>query len=199
MVSQRLECEGVFLNDYKQYTYLSFGKWMYTQQRAARQSSRMRSGNQSSSILESDAGFGLDLFAFTAETYCFGRSGHSHWPSWTGRCKVMARPAYHPQWDLHDFSSIILEKNMQAIHFDAANGTSIAHINEWSFLATKDPDLQAEFQTPGSTFTVPRGSPTGTVFPFKAHKLTKAGETELSWDSTLHNWFSFVASGCGRL
>lgn len=170
---------------------------MYTLNSAAiHRPSYSMPGNQSR-VAESDAGFGLDRFAFTAGTYCFERSGKSYCPGWTGRCKVMARPKYHPQWALHGPSSITNTQTI--IHFDAAIGTSVAHIKEWSFLVRKDSELPTTFQPPDSIYTVPHGLPTGTVFPYKAYELTKAGEAVFSWDSTLQAWFSFVAAGCGRL
>jgi len=177
-----------FLQAHADYSYLSFGKWMYTQMSSA----TVPIPN------ERDAGFDLDRFAFTDGSYCYGYNGDPICPEWRGRCKVMARPDRHPVFDLH--GSMAELKRHDSKHFDASIRDSEAHLKEWKMILK--PSLYETsmiLRNPNTTYVVSNDVEAGTHFAKESQQLTEDGKILFAWDFGLHDWLVFVASGCGRL
>jgi hypothetical protein len=76
-----------FLEQHVNYTYLSFGKWMYTPRYKVAPAAQQQQQHDTEQALFG----GLNYHAFTGKSYCY-TGGADVCPTWTGRCKVMARP-----------------------------------------------------------------------------------------------------------
>ena len=177
-----------FLQAHKEYSYLSFGKWMYTQMSSA----AVPIPN------ERDAGFDLDRFAFTDGSYCYGYNGDPICPGWRGRCKVMARPDRHPVFDLHGSMEELHRHDSK--HFDASIRESEAHLKEWkTILKPSLYETSMILRNPNTTYVVSDDVEAGTHFAKESQQLTEDGKILFAWDFGLHDWLVFVASGCGRL
>jgi len=166
------------------YTFLSFGKWMYTMQHAVKDDVQ-------------DSGFGLDSLAFTAKSHCMRYTNQQHiprkytWcPSYLGRSKVLAKPAHHKKVNIHgkgfrmDWAGLM--------HFD----TSVAHLKEWRNILGKG-SRKINYRLP-LAFNVSSGREIDLIHAMQAHELVD-GKLTMHFDYNLHNWMRFVASGCRKL
>jgi hypothetical protein len=159
------------------FHYVSIGKYMYTQRHAV--------------ILErNDSGFGLDRYAFTAGSYCYGYPGYSVCPTWRGRAKILVQPSLHHWVGIHGFNYSHLRPG----------GTHLlpvdAHLKEWpSYLASS---VNTTVRPDRNPFYVSRGDEVDTHTTMESHAKTEDGLVPFFYDDTLHDWFRFVAQGCPR-
>lgn len=161
-----------FLLKHSNYTYLSFGKFIYT---------TMHYYNTT----QNKTGFQLEQYPFTAGSYCFPRYGHSYCPGWHGRSKVMLRPSVHTLKTIH--GEKIHEENT-GIHFD----TSKAHLKEWCNIL--DPIVPAHIIRNSTTsFFITNRTQVNTHATMKSHHQKK-GKVEFFFDHTLNDWLKFVST-----
>jgi len=172
-----------FLSNYHaNYTYLSFGKWMYTMRHAVE-------------VTDSSNLFGLDSYAFTAKSYCMHYSNHegvqnfTYCPSILGRSKVLVKPLHHQSVFSHGTRVKFSWNGL--MHFD----TRTAHLKEWRSLFRKDPKLKVR---PSVSFNESsRLDVADLKHAFESHELVD-GKLVMHYDSNLHDWMRFVGSGCSK-
>jgi Glycosyl transferase family 2 len=82
------------------YTYISLGKHHYST-RHVYNGTMTTTARQQEEAAPADAGFGLEQYPYTPGPYCYGNRGNSKCPTWTGRCKVLAKPSKFPSVDIH--------------------------------------------------------------------------------------------------
>jgi hypothetical protein len=154
--------------------YISIGKYMYTQRHAA-------------TLERNDSGFGLDRYAFTAETYCYRKSGRPYCPTWLGRSKVLVKPSVHNVTMIHGYNNLHLR----------VGGTHLlpeeVHLKEWKYNLNP---LVTTVRTNRETFFVSGGDQVDTHSTMESHNLTKDGLVPFYFDDKLQGWFRFVAQGC---
>jgi Glycosyltransferase family 92 len=162
-----------FLGIFTNFTYLSFGKWMYTVRYKTAQGEEALFG-------------GLNYYAFTGKSYCFSRPGSDVCPTWEGRCKVMARPNLYQYVNVHGDPS---GKN-GSTHFH----TAIAHLKEWPSLLSYP--MQNSTVRAKEPFLVSGAN----ASDLRMHWLPVAyannsdGTVTIHYDEELQEWFQFVSS-----
>jgi hypothetical protein len=163
-----------FLERHVNYTYLSFGKWMYTPRYKVAPNEEPLFG-------------GLNYYAFTGRSYCY-TGGSDECPTWTGRCKVMARPNLYDDIGVHGDPA----GKHGAKHFH----TATAHLKEWATLLTypwqnnnNNSTVRAREAFLASEATAP---------DLRMHWLPVAyknnpnGTVTIHYDDQLQDWFQFV-------
>jgi Glycosyl transferase family 2 len=161
------------------YKYLSFGKWMYT----------LRYSDGRRQHQESLFG-GVNRLAFTPRSCCRRPPGSPRCPTWKGRSKVMARPAYHETvGGIHGDPS----QHADSLHFH----TRDAHLKEWPGLLAYP--LNRTTARPSASFVVDPDDEDeirdlNLHWLFRAHKLNANGTVTLHHDPILHAWFEAIAA-----
>jgi len=163
------------------YTFVSFGKWMYSMRHAVKENVQ-------------DSGFDLDSFAFTAKSHCMRYANQQNQPrnftfcpNFLGRCKILAKPAKHKRVHTHGMQAKLSWPYV--IHFD----TSVAHFKEWRRLLKKDLNF-VKYHDPVS-FNVSHGREIDLKHAMQGHELVD-GKLTMHYLPDFRNWMRFVASGC---
>jgi Glycosyltransferase family 92 len=162
-----------FLGIHSNYTYLSFGKWMYTLRYKIAPDEKPLFG-------------GLNYCAFTGKSYCFSRPGSDVCPTWEGRSKVMARPNLHQYIGVHGNPS---DKN-GSTHFH----TAIAHLKEWPSLLTYP--MENSTVRAKEPFLASAGNSSDLVMHWLpvAYANNPDGTVTMHYDEQLQDWFHYVSS-----
>jgi len=178
-----------FLSIYdSNYTFLSFGKWMYAT-------------GQGVEVAE-DSGFGLDTLPFTGGSHCrhnFSRGDspliggtrtYSYCPGHQARSKVLVKPNHHKRVNIHGMGFDLRKPGL--MHFD----TSVAHLKEWrGLLVQKQPEVP--IYHPPVDFNVSHINEVNIIDFWIAHQRVD-GKVLMQDDSELKDWMHFVASGCSK-
>ena len=177
-----------FLSDYdSNYTFLSFGKWMYTTMHGVK--------------VEEDSGFGFDSLAFTAKSHCTVNFGvnkmflyprpptYSYCPSHYARSKVIVKPAFHKKVNIHGMGFDLRKPGL--MHFD----TSIAHLKEWRNVLLKS-RRKVNYRPP-TDFNISKIHEVDIISLNTGHERV-GGKFLMHYDHELQDWMRFVASGCSK-
>jgi len=137
--------------------------------------------------------------------YCYGRPRHNrtYCSGWVGRSKLLYKigggaNGNNKKYDLHGNEGRVLQYPETSKHFD----TSEAHIKEWDTLFRTDLGTPTARPANSSFFVSTKegvkahGGDAGV--PASNNRRNRKG-TVVYHDTDLHDWFRFVASGCGRL
>jgi hypothetical protein len=187
------------------YRYISLGKYMYTMIHqytplsTTKNSTTHNNNNNTTTTTTVSKHFGVEEFPFTPGVYCLhgnggnGRGLHpSYCPTWVGRCKLLVRPKYYSHLDSVHGQGITLANKETTIHFPP----SIAHFKEWVHLHVPGLRSKVTTHTHRQSFLVEKDEELATYFPMYAHTLTNDGKINVTFDTTVHPWMSFVAQGC---
>jgi hypothetical protein len=161
-------------------SYVSIGKYMYTQRHAV-------------TLERNDSGFGLDRFAFTAGSYCYGFAGMYACPGWRGRAKVLVKPSVHKCVNIHGCNDS--QSKPGGTHLLSPD----IHLKEWpTYLTYSSSNFNTTVRPDRIPFYVSRADEVDTHFTMEGHAKTEGGLVPLWYDESLQDWFRFVAQGCPR-
>jgi Glycosyltransferase family 92 len=160
-----------FLEKHVNYTYLSFGKWMYTP--------RFKVAPKAEPLFG-----GLNYYAFTGQSYCY-TGGADVCPTWTGRCKVMARPNVYDSIGVHGDPN---DGKHGAMQFH----TATAHLKEWATLLAYP--LQNSTVRASEAFLASEETAPDLRMHWLpvAYKNNPNGTVTIHYDDQLQDWFQFV-------
>jgi hypothetical protein len=174
-----------FLARHDPYRYLSFGKRMYTL--------RYRHAGGGGGRRNESLFGGLNHHAFTAGSYCYSNPNADTCPTWTGRAKVMVRPADHPggvrvHGDPFQHDGLL--------HLSPA----MAHLKEWPGLLvyprwnlTPDRPSNTSFSIPANN-AAPETQELGLYWVAESHRRDPGdpGAIRIEHDPGLRGWFELV-------
>ena len=161
-----------WMREYKDLTYMSFGKWQYTTKYYHNTSSTKH--------------FEIQNFPFTARSLCYHhdnkeRRGREYCPMWKGRSKLIVRPKYHPEVQVHGRKARPRKPHQ---HF----ATSQAHIKEWP--SVYKPGLVRQWREPTDYNFL--SNETDLHFVPEGLKANEDGTFNMYYDDQLDTWIDFV-------